>query len=146
MKLLGYERMNGRNEWQRHFLSCSSQLKIQGKLKYSESWYCFANISATEAQIFMKFYVEINFYHVNLSLKFHKDPILHCWDICKKLSDAFFFAATVVLVSYWYHYYRYQADTETNTITTILILHRFYNINTNTIHTYANTGICTGMG
>ena len=50
--------------------------KIHGKLKYSESWYCFANISATEAQIFMKFYVGVNFYLVNLSLKFHKDPCI----------------------------------------------------------------------
>ena len=50
--------------------------KIHGKLKYSESWYCFANISATEARIFMKFYVGVNFYLVNLSLKFHKDPCI----------------------------------------------------------------------
>ena len=50
--------------------------KIHGKLKYSESRYCFANISATEARIFMKFYVVVNFYLVNLSFKFYKDPCI----------------------------------------------------------------------
>ena len=35
--------------------------------------YCFANISATKAQIFMKFYVVVNFYLVRLSFKFHED-------------------------------------------------------------------------
>ena len=48
--------------------------KIHGKLKYSESRYCFANIFATEARIFIIFYVVVNFYLVNLSFKFHKDP------------------------------------------------------------------------
>ena len=47
------------------------------KLKYSESRYCFANISATEARIFMKFYVVVNFYLVSLSLKFHEDPFVN---------------------------------------------------------------------
>ena len=35
--------------------------------------YCFANISATEARIFMKFYMVVNYYLVNLSFKFHED-------------------------------------------------------------------------
>ena len=51
--------------------------KIHGKLKYSESQYCFANISAMEAQIFMKFYVVVNFYLVSLSFKFHEDPFVN---------------------------------------------------------------------
>ena len=48
--------------------------KIHWKLKYSESQYCFANISATEARIFMKFYVMVNSYLASLSFKFHEDP------------------------------------------------------------------------
>ena len=36
--------------------------------------HCFANISATKARIFMKFYVVVNYYLVNLSFKFHEDP------------------------------------------------------------------------
>ena len=39
-----------------------------------ESQYRFANISATKARIFIKFYVVVNFYLVSLSLKFHEDP------------------------------------------------------------------------
>ena len=34
---------------------------------------CFANISATEAPIFMKFYVVVNYYLVSLDFKFHED-------------------------------------------------------------------------
>ena len=34
--------------------------KINWKVKYSESQYCFANIPATEARIFMKFYMVVN--------------------------------------------------------------------------------------
>ena len=48
--------------------------KIHWKLKYSESQYCFANISAMEARIFMKFYMVVNYYLVNLSFKFYEDP------------------------------------------------------------------------
>ena len=51
--------------------------KIHWKLKYSESQYCFANISAMEARIFMKFYVVVNFYLVSLSFKFHEDPFVN---------------------------------------------------------------------
>ena len=51
--------------------------KIHWKLKYSESQYCFAYISATEAWIFMKFYVVVNYYLENLSLKFHADPCMN---------------------------------------------------------------------
>ena len=51
--------------------------KIHWKLKYSKSRYCFANISATEARIFMKFYVVVNFYLVSLSFKFHEDPFVN---------------------------------------------------------------------
>ena len=47
--------------------------KIHWKSKYSESQYYFANISATKARIFMKFYVVVNFYLVSLSFKFHED-------------------------------------------------------------------------
>ena len=47
--------------------------KIHWKLKYSESQYCFANISAMEARIFMKFYMVVNYYLVNLSFKFNED-------------------------------------------------------------------------
>ena len=35
--------------------------------------YCFVNISATKAQIFMKLYVVVNYFLVSLSLKFHED-------------------------------------------------------------------------
>ena len=48
--------------------------EILGKLKYSESRYCFANISAMKSRIFMKFYVVVHFYLVKLSFKFHEDP------------------------------------------------------------------------
>ena len=36
--------------------------------------YWFENISTTKAQIFMKFYVVINYYLVSLSFKFHEYP------------------------------------------------------------------------
>ena len=48
--------------------------KIHWKLKFSESQYCFANISAKEAWIFMKFYVLDKYYLAILSFKFHEDP------------------------------------------------------------------------
>ena len=51
--------------------------KIHWKLKYSESRYCFANISATKARIFIKFYVVVNSYLVSLSFKFHGDPSIN---------------------------------------------------------------------
>ena len=47
--------------------------KIHWKLKYSESQYCFANISAMKARIFMKIFMVVNYYLVSLSLKFHED-------------------------------------------------------------------------
>ena len=40
---------------------------------FRKSIYFFANISATEARIFMKFYMVVNYYLVNLSFKFHED-------------------------------------------------------------------------
>ena len=40
---------------------------------YSESQYCFANISATKAWVFMKFYMVVNYHLVSLSFKFHAD-------------------------------------------------------------------------
>ena len=40
---------------------------------FSESQYCFANISTTEARIFMKFYVVFKYYLVTLSFEFHGD-------------------------------------------------------------------------
>ena len=59
--------------------------KIHWKSKYSESQYYFANISATKARIFMKFFVVVNFYLVNLSFKFHKDP---CINVCEQVVNA----------------------------------------------------------
>ena len=48
--------------------------KIHRKLMITESQFYFANISATKAQIFMKFYVVVNPYLVTLSFKFYEDP------------------------------------------------------------------------
>ena len=48
--------------------------KIHRKLMSTESQFYFANISATEAQIFMKFYMVINYYLVSVLIKFHEDP------------------------------------------------------------------------
>ena len=45
--------------------------KIHRKLLITESQFYFANISATEAWIFMKFYMVVNYYLVRLSFKFH---------------------------------------------------------------------------
>ena len=39
--------------------------------------HCFANISATKAQIFMILYLVVNYYLVGLSLKFHEDPCIN---------------------------------------------------------------------
>ena len=39
--------------------------------------YGFANISATKAQIFMKYYVVVNYYLVSLSFKFHEDSCIN---------------------------------------------------------------------
>ena len=50
--------------------------KMPWKLKFSESQYCFANISATEARIFIKFYVVVNYYLVSLCFKFREDPCI----------------------------------------------------------------------
>ena len=36
-----------------------------------------ANISATEARIFMKIYVVVNYYLVSLSFKFYEDPCIN---------------------------------------------------------------------
>ena len=35
---------------------------------------CFANISATNARIFLKIFMVLNYYFVSVSLKFHEDP------------------------------------------------------------------------
>ena len=43
----------------------------------TESQFYFANISAREAQIFMKFYVVVNYYLVSLSFKFYDDPFIN---------------------------------------------------------------------
>ena len=45
--------------------------KIHRKLMITESQFYYANISATKAQIFMKFYVVVKYYIVILSFKFH---------------------------------------------------------------------------
>ena len=51
--------------------------RIHRKLLITESQSYFANISATEARIFMKFYVVVNFYLVSLSFKFHENPFVN---------------------------------------------------------------------
>ena len=48
--------------------------KVASQVKKNKHQYCFANISATKARIFIKFYVVVNYYLVSLSSKFHKDP------------------------------------------------------------------------
>ena len=48
--------------------------KINRKLLITESQFQFVNISVTEARIFMKFYVVVNYYLVSLNFKFHEDP------------------------------------------------------------------------
>ena len=47
--------------------------KLHWKLKYSESLYRFANISATNAGIFMKCYIMINYSLVRLCLKLYEE-------------------------------------------------------------------------
>ena len=47
--------------------------KIHRKLLITESQFYFADISATEAWIFMKFYMVVKYYLENLSFKFHED-------------------------------------------------------------------------
>ena len=51
--------------------------KIHRKLMSTESQFYFANISATKARIFMKFYVVVNYYLVSLSFEFHEDLCLN---------------------------------------------------------------------
>ena len=46
-------------------LKLELSLAIHLKSKRSESQYCFANISALKAQIFMKFHMVANYYLVN---------------------------------------------------------------------------------
>ena len=48
--------------------------KIHWKLMIFKSQYCFANISATEAQIFLKFETYIHKVVKNHQMIFHKDP------------------------------------------------------------------------
>ena len=48
--------------------------KIHRTLMITESEFYFANVSATKARIFMKFFVVVNYYLVSLSFKFHADP------------------------------------------------------------------------
>ena len=47
--------------------------KIHWKSMIKKHQYCFANISATKARIFMKFHMVLNYYLVCLYLKFYKD-------------------------------------------------------------------------
>ena len=47
--------------------------KIHWKLKYLESQYCFANISARKARIFMKIFMVVNYYLESLSFKLYED-------------------------------------------------------------------------
>ena len=51
--------------------------KIHRKLMSTESQFYFANISLTKAQIFMKFYVVVNYYLLSLSFEFHDDPCIN---------------------------------------------------------------------
>ena len=51
--------------------------KIHRKIMITESQFYFANISATKARIFMKFYVVVYYYLVNLCVKFHDDPCIN---------------------------------------------------------------------
>ena len=48
--------------------------KIHWKSMIKKLTYCFANSSAAEARIFMKFYMVVNYYVENLSFKFYQDP------------------------------------------------------------------------
>ena len=47
--------------------------KIHWKSRIKKHQYCFENISATKAQIFMKFYVVVIYYLVIICIKFHSD-------------------------------------------------------------------------
>ena len=47
--------------------------KIHWKSTIKKYQYCFTNIYATKARIFMKFYVVVNYYLACLSFKFHDD-------------------------------------------------------------------------
>ena len=49
------------------------QKYIENQLLKTIHQYCFANISAMKARIFMKFYMVVNYYLVGLYLKFHED-------------------------------------------------------------------------
>ena len=51
--------------------------KIYRKLLITESQFYFANISATEARIFMKFYMVVKYYLESSSYKFHEDPCIN---------------------------------------------------------------------
>ena len=48
--------------------------KMHWKLTIMERHYHFVYISATNALIFMKFYMVVNYYLVSLCNKFHEDP------------------------------------------------------------------------
>ena len=61
---------------------------------FNKHQYCFANISGTKAQIFMKFYVVVNFYLVSLSLNFHKDSCINARQNAVRISPEID----------WYHY------------------------------------------
>ena len=51
--------------------------KINKKLLITESQFYFANISAMEAQICMKYYMVVKYYLGSQSFKFHEDPCLN---------------------------------------------------------------------
>ena len=53
--------------------------------------YCFANISATEAPIFLKFYVKVNY----LGFKFYEDSGINARTSCKHLRACFILSACV---------------------------------------------------
>ena len=59
--------------------------KIHWKLKYSESQYCFANISAMKARIIIQIFVVVKYYLVSLSFKFHEDSFINA---CARVANA----------------------------------------------------------
>ena len=50
----------------------------------------FAPCARKCAQIFTKFILVGHYSGISLSLKFHKDPVSHCWDICKQNESCVF--------------------------------------------------------
>ena len=78
-------------------------INANAKFRYMRV-HVFASCARVCAQIFTKIFLVLHYSVINLHFKFHKDPMFRCWDICKKLSGAFFLSATVLhekLGPYW---------------------------------------------